>query len=559
RIETIETEGDLDAYGSDVSAGDIITDVTQLLFTPEPDQNGPAYATFAFKVRDSSGAFSANDYTMTINVTAVNDDPAGGNDSITTPEDQNKSFDESDFTFDDLDGHTFNGIRIETLETEGDLEENGSDVSAGDIIEDVTTLLFKPAANANGTPYATFTFKVRDSSGAFSANDYTMTINVTARNDAPTGGDDAVTTNEDAAYTYRESDFTFDDVDGHTFNGIRIESLETAGDLEENGSDVSAGEVIEDVTTLLFTPAANANGTPYATFAFKVRDSSGAFSANDYTMTINVTARNDDPAGGNDSITATEDMTFTFGVNDFTFDDVDGHTFNGIRIETLETEGDLDAYGADLSVTDIITDVTQLVFTPEADQNGADYATFTFKVRDSSGELSADDYTMTIHVTPRNDNPTGGDDTVTTNEDAAYTYRESDFTFDDVDGHTFNGIRIESVETAGNLEAYGADVSVTNIVTDVTQLVFTPQPNQNGAAYATFTFNVRDSSGALSLDNYTMTINVTAKNDDPTGGNDSITATEDMTFTFGVNHFTFADLDGHTFNGIRIETIETEG
>jgi hypothetical protein len=50
-----------------------------------------------------------------------------------------------------------------------------------------------------------------------------------------------------------------------------------------------------DVTHLVFTPPADANGDPYATFSFKLRDASGAVSETAYTMTIAVTATNDPP------------------------------------------------------------------------------------------------------------------------------------------------------------------------------------------------------------------------------------------------------------------------
>ena len=49
----------------------------------------------------------------------------------------------------------------------------------------IGTLAYTPPANANGTGYASFTFKVSDGT-AESAADYTMTITVTAVNDAPT-------------------------------------------------------------------------------------------------------------------------------------------------------------------------------------------------------------------------------------------------------------------------------------------------------------------------------------------------------------------------------------
>ncbi|MCI4209691.1 hypothetical protein, partial [Dickeya dianthicola] len=87
---------------------------------------------------------------------------------------------------------------------------NGAVVSAANIGK----LTFRPAANANGAGYAAFTWTVYDGN-ASSANVGTMTLNVTAVNDAPVISNTAVskTFNEDSAQTFSASDFGFSDVD----------------------------------------------------------------------------------------------------------------------------------------------------------------------------------------------------------------------------------------------------------------------------------------------------------------------------------------------------------
>ena len=47
-----------------------------------------------------------------------------------------------------------------------------------------------------------------DSSGAYSDDAYTMTVNVNSVQDSPTGDNEEVTTDEDTDYTFAESDFT---------------------------------------------------------------------------------------------------------------------------------------------------------------------------------------------------------------------------------------------------------------------------------------------------------------------------------------------------------------
>ena len=87
--------------------------------------------------------------------------------------------------------------------------------------------MFTPAANANGTGYASFTFQVQDNGGTANggvdldqtAN--TMTINVTAVNDAPAGTDNTVTADEDTAYIFAAADFGFTDPNDTPANALR--------------------------------------------------------------------------------------------------------------------------------------------------------------------------------------------------------------------------------------------------------------------------------------------------------------------------------------------------
>ena len=57
-----------------------------------------------------------------------------------------------------------------------------------------------PATNENGSSYTTFNFTVNDGD-ADSATPNTITVNVTAVNDAPVSYDDTASVNEDATTT----------------------------------------------------------------------------------------------------------------------------------------------------------------------------------------------------------------------------------------------------------------------------------------------------------------------------------------------------------------------
>ncbi|MGH8651761.1 MAG: cadherin domain-containing protein [Gammaproteobacteria bacterium] len=141
---------------------------------------------------------------------------------------------------------------------------------------------------------------VRASDGSL-ADTQALSVTVTPVNEAPSGTDTTVTTNEDTTYSFAAIDFGFTDGDpGDVLSAVRIDTLPAAGSLTLSGLAVSAGQVVSmaDLTAgnLLFTPAANANGSPYASFSFSVRDTGGAaFDPTPNTMTVNVAAVNDAP------------------------------------------------------------------------------------------------------------------------------------------------------------------------------------------------------------------------------------------------------------------------
>ena len=100
-------------------------------------------------------------------------------------------------------GDTLASVKIVTLPADGSLTLSGAPVTAGRAVAaaDLGNLTFTPAANASGDPYTTFTFRVSDGT-VESGDPYTMTIDVTPVNDAPTGADKTVRTPEDTPHTF---------------------------------------------------------------------------------------------------------------------------------------------------------------------------------------------------------------------------------------------------------------------------------------------------------------------------------------------------------------------
>lgn len=322
--------------------------------------------------------------------------------------------------------------------------------------------------------------------------------------DNPVGSNQSVNILVNETYTFSSDDFYFQGVGGATFDGIKIISVQTEGTLNYNGSGVAADQLCPDVSLLQFIPFTDEIGIPYATFTFKVVDSEGRESDNDYTFTINVT--NENPIGGNTSISMNQDDTYTFEVTDFPFTGTGGATFAGIQVTSLESNGSLKYNGSDVTSNQVCADVTLLTFTPASGQSGNPYDDFDFKVIDSEGRYSEYEYTCSITVSSVN--PTSANASVSLMQDTEFTFSVSNFPFNGANGSTFAGIQLVTDVDAGYLLYNGGAVTAGVDYTDVTLITFTPDAVQFGSPYTSFEFKVIDNEGHYSNYSYVMTINV---------------------------------------------------
>ena len=153
----------------------------------------------------------------------------------------------ADFGFtdpNDSPANALTAVKISTIPGAGTLTLSGVAVTAGQNVSvaNITAgnLKFTPAANANGAAYASFTFQVQDDGGTANGgvdldqSPNTMTVNVTAVNDAPAGTNKTVTTLEDTAYTFASADFGFTDPNDSPANAltaVKITTIPGAGTL----------------------------------------------------------------------------------------------------------------------------------------------------------------------------------------------------------------------------------------------------------------------------------------------------------------------------------------
>ena len=392
-----------------------------------PTANFKGQDVFTYHAWDGT-ALSDDPARVTITVLSVNDAPQGTDHTVSTLEDTAYTFAAVDFGFSDPNDTSANSllaVEITTLPTAGSLTEGETAVTAGQFINvsdiDAGKLVFTPAANGNGTGYASFSFQVQDDGGTANGGvdldptPKTMTVDVTPVNDAPQGTDHTVTTLEDTAYTFAAVDFGFSDPYDNPANSllaVEITTLPSAGNLTDNGESVTAGQFIgvADITggKLQFTPAANANGMSYASFSFQVQDDGGTLNGGvdldptPKTMTLDVSPVNDAPVATNDAYTTNEDTTLIVAApgvlgND---SDVDGDALTAV-LETGPAHGTL-----------VLNTDGSFTYTPNLNFNGAD--SFTYKAND--GTLDSNVAKVNISVSSVNDAPVALDDTASTPE-----------------------------------------------------------------------------------------------------------------------------------------------
>ena len=186
------------------------------------------------------------------------------------------------------------------------------------------------------------------------------------------------------------------------------------------------------------------------------------------------------------------------------------------------------------TLANINTALNGLTYTPNANYNGSDsmYVYTSDLGNTGSGGTLTDFDAVSITVNSVNDAPAGTNNTVSTNEDTAYTFSTGNFGFSDSSdspANNFSSVKITSLPGAGTLAiadmysstpvTLGQFVTVSDINSG--KLKYTPAANGNGTGYTSFTFQVKDdggtSNGGVDLDASanTMTIDVAAVNDAP--------------------------------------------
>jgi len=443
-------------------------------FTFVPNANANGTDVFYYRVFD--GYAYSNTTTTFLDIAAVNDAPVATADAYSLAEDSG----------------TFNpgspGILINDADVENSTltsvlvtgPSNGTFTLASN-----GSFAYNPTANFNGTD--SFTYRAND--GTANSNSVTVTLTVTAVNDAPIATADAYTLDEDTnpfnpgAPGVLAND---NDVENSTLTAVLV-----AG--PSNGTLILATN-----GSFTYAPAANFNGSD--SFTYKAND--GDADSETVTVSLTITPVNDDPIAVADSYTLTED----------------DNPYNG-GASVLDNDTDVDNTLTAILVSDVTNGTLTLAtngsfaYTPNANYFGND--SFTYKAND--GTVDSNTVTVSLAIASVNDVPVATVDDFTLNEDSnPYNPGTSVLANDsDVENSNLTAVLVE------------APLNGTLILATNGSFAYTPTPNFFGADVFTYKANDGDADSNI------VAVNLTVTNtpDAPKAVNDTYEATEDSVLT----------------------------
>jgi VCBS repeat-containing protein len=233
---------------------------------------------------------------------------------------------------------------------------------------------YTPAANFNGSD--SFTYRAGD--GSLTSDAATVTITITATNDAPTAADDVYSTNEDTTLTVSAPGVLGNDSDpdGDALSAVLV-SGPGHGSLTLNADG-----------SFTYSPDDNFNGSD----SFSYRAGDGSLTSGSVTVTITITATNDRPTAADDVYSTNEDTTLTVSASGVLGNDSDP---DGDGLSAALVSGP--SHG-----TLTLNANGSLSYTPAANFDGSD----SFTYRASDGSLASGSARVTLTVSARNDAPT---------------------------------------------------------------------------------------------------------------------------------------------------------
>ncbi|MDB1144950.1 MAG: Ig-like domain-containing protein [Alcaligenaceae bacterium] len=376
-------------------------------------------------------------------------------------------------------------------------------------------LEFTPKENSTET--VDFTYTVTDGQTEVPAN---VKVLIDPVNDKPVATDDPAETNEDTPVTV---DVIKNDSDVETpRDELTIKTVDGKPIDKDTPVTLDDGSKVELVDgKLKVTPPANK--TDDITFDYTIVDKDGAES-DPATVTVDVKPVNDKPVANDDLRDTPEDTPITIDV-----------TKNDTDVETPKDKlvvNKVDGNPIDENTPVILHDGTKvelkdgkLKVTPP--ENKTDTIEFDYTVLDEEGKES-DPATVTVNVTPANDQPDANDDPVSTPEETPVPIDVLD-NDNDPDDDILTITKVEGQPITEGTPITLGDGSTVELVTKdgKPQLKYTPAENVTGKQ--DFTYTISDGKGGE--DTAKVTVDVGGVNDTPVAQPNKNSTNEDTVLT----------------------------
>lgn len=526
-------------------------------FSYTPAANFFGTETVSFNVDDGNGGAVTSSFDVV--VSSVNDLPTGESRTISLNERTTRTIGLSDFTYADVETTSFTNILIVDGPTLGVLELNGTEVVDGQSISfsDIDNGLLEYTDMESDD---VIRFRVFDGEELSTAT-YEFSMQTIDLPEAPFSQDFNVTIDEDGEHTFVLGDFNFSDPDGDTLDHIIIQATASTGTITLDGVEVADNTTVTrlDIENgrFKFTPVENEFGANYDSFTFVVSD--GALESAIFTATIDVSSVNDLPTSLDRTISVDERTSITLNVGDFAFDDVESTEFTQIQIVNTSSTGILRLGAVAVSDGDFVSRLAIQNGDLTYEDNEADDAV-VFRVYDGT-ELSLASYTLTLQTIDLPDAPTSAGFERTIDEDSTYEFLVSDFVFADLDGDTLAYVVIRSLPSDGSLLIRGGEALIGDTVSLSQladgELVFVPDPDEQGSNYSSFEFAVSD--GGLNSADQVVTFHVTSVNDAPESANATRLVNERTSIQLTTDDFPFTDVESTRFTEIQLVTVPSNG
>ncbi|MFK7958269.1 MAG: beta strand repeat-containing protein [Lysobacterales bacterium] len=494
--DTDAEDGTPPAGGVSLAGGNVngvAVDNGNQTFTFTHDDTETTSASFAYRVADSEGTLS-NTATVSLTVTAQNDDPVAADDgpggAFTVSEGLTVTVTAAQLTANDTDSE-------DGTPPGGTVSLDGGNINGTAVDNGNQTFTF--THDDTETTSAAFAYRVTDNDGAMS-NSATVSLTVTAQNDTPVANDDGpgggFVASEGGNVTLSAAQLTANDTDPE--DGMPQGIVSLAGNAS-NGTAIDNGN-----QTFTFTH--DGSETLTAAFQYRVRDDDNALS-NTATVNLSISPVNNDPVAVNDgpggAFVAQEGASITLNAAQLAANDNDAE--DGIPPGGPVTIAGATSNGA-------VIDNGNQTFTFTHDGSETSSGSFQYRVTDSDGALS-NLATVSLSISAQNDSPTAGNDgpggLFIVAEGVNVTFTAAQLASNDSDAE--DGIPAGLVSLTGT--------TANGIVADNGNQTFTFSHDGSETSAASFQYVIADAAGSLS-NTATVSLSVTATNDAPVAVDD---------------------------------------